>query len=334
MQTSYQVVKNAINFTTPDRLPMETDRVGNPADTHYVMWNQAITGDLSKSEDYDEWGCKWVRSDIDNFGIVMGHPLSEWKNLGAYSWPDPDDPHFYEGMETKFDGSDGKYILTGIFCFLFERMYALRGFKNILMDFYREREKLEMLADRIVEFNIRVIHNIHERYPNEIHGIRSTDDWGTQNNSAISKKLWDEFFLPRYKKINEECKRIGWDVWLHSCGKINNLIPSFIESGCDVLNMQQPNVNGINEIGQKFAGKVCFSSLCDIQQTLPFKTASMIEDEAAELLNKWGTEKGGFILSDYYDYQAIGVSLEKRQIMFDAFEKHDRWKAKQEFKTQ
>jgi hypothetical protein len=113
---------------------------------------------------------------------------------------------------------------------------------------------------------------------------------------------------------------------MHSCGKINDMIPSLIDIGVNVINMQQPTVNGIREIGSKFAGRICFLTACDIQRTLPFKSAHEIELEAIELMKYWGTEKGGFILSDYGDGEAIGVTEDKKKAMYDAFKKHDRWK--------
>ena len=113
---------------------------------------------------------------------------------------------------------------------------------------------------------------------------------------------------------------------MHSCGKINGIIPSLIAIGCDVLNLQQPTTNGIEAIGTAFAGKICFSSLCDIQHTLPMKSGQEIEREAAHLLGSWGTEHGGFILSDYGDGRAIGVSDERKRLMFDSFMKYDRWR--------
>lgn len=44
-----------------------------------------------------------------------------------------------------------------------------------------------------------------------------------------------------------------------------------------------------------------------------------IREEARLLLEHWATPQGGFILSDYGDGGAIGVELEKKQIMLDAF---------------
>lgn len=323
--SSYETVKKAIEFGVPDRLPCDFPSLG-VSDIKYVNWNEIGTGDNSKRETYDEWGCLWARTEIDNMGQVKGHPLRDWSLLDSYEWPNPDNPDFYTGMEARFDGSDGKYVLTGIFMLLFERMHALRGFENTLVDLYLEKEKIGMLADRIVDFDIQIIENISKRFPGRIHGFNFSDDWGTELDTFINPILWDEFFKPRYKKIFDAAKKAGWHIWMHSCGKINKLMEGLIEIGVNVLNLQQPRALGIEEIGDKFAGRVCFSSVCDIQKTLPFKGENEIREEAKLLLDLWGTDKGGFILSDYGNGNAIGVHLDKKKIMYDAFQQNDRWR--------
>lgn len=109
-------------------------------------------------------------------GLVTGHPLADWSALDTYHWPDPDDEKLYEGMEARFAGHEDQYILTSIFALLFERMHRLHGFENTLMDLLLEPEKMAFLADRIVDFDIRVISNISRRFPGRIHGFTSTDD--------------------------------------------------------------------------------------------------------------------------------------------------------------
>jgi hypothetical protein len=214
-------------------------------------------------------------------------------------------------MENHFENSDGKYIITGIFMLLFERMHSLRGLENTMMDFYLERKKIEMLADRIMEFHIRVIENISDRFPGRIHGLSFTDDWGTERALLINPELWREFFKPRYKQIFDKAKGAGWHIWMHSW---------------NVINLQQPRALGIEEIGKEFQGRICFSSLCDIQHTLPFKNGKDIREEAHLLLKHWAAPEGGFILSDYGDGNAIGVDNEKKKIMLDAFLEFDPFK--------
>jgi hypothetical protein len=324
MQTPREVVKAAIEFTGPDRLPVMFDCFG-VSDTRSLGWNQIGAGDHSERITYDEWNCGWQRTEIKNMGQIKIHPIPSWDCLERFRWPDPDDPKLFAGMDKKLSGTDGYYVQTGIFMLLFERMHGLRGFENTLMDLYLEREKIEMLADRIVEFDIRMIENIAARFPGQIDGFTFTDDWGTEQALIISPPLWKEFFMPRYRRIFDAAHSAGWHVWMHSCGKVNDILGSLHEIGCDVADLQQPRALGIEEVGRQFAGKLCFQSLCDIQHTLPFKKDEDIKAEAKLLMDCWGTADGGFILADYGDGQAIGVPPEKKRVMFDAFMKYDRW---------
>jgi hypothetical protein len=327
--SSYEVVRRAIEFDGPDRLPLRFDSLGL-SDVCFVDWNQIYPGDFIGVSDtiLDHWGCLWVRSEMTNMGQIKRHPIADWGMLDRYRWPDPDDPGFYLGMEERFVGSEGKYVLVGYFMLLFERMWALRGFDNILVDLLMERERAELLADRIVEFVLAWIENVSQRFSGHIHGAHFSDDWGTQQGLIVSPELWRAFFKPRYRRIFEAMHRVGWHTWMHSDGKINAILDDLIEVGVDSINLQQPRVMGIEEVGQRFRGRICFESLCDIQHTLPFKGADEIREEARLLLKHWAAPDGGFILSDYGEGEAIGVEPEKKRIMLDAFLEADPWRCR------
>jgi uroporphyrinogen decarboxylase len=316
--SSYEVVKAALHFGTPDRLPLHFPSLGLN-DLHGVRTNAIGTGDHTQRATYDEWHCRWERSEVANMGQVRGHPLEDWANAATFQWPDPDDPAYYAGMEERFAGSEGKYITTSIFMLLFERMHALRGMANVLTELYTEPERMAELADRIVAFGLAVIRNIGQRFPGRIHGFSFTDDWGTELATFVSPKMWRQFFQPRYARIFEAAHAQGWDVWMHSCGKVNAIIEPLIEIGLNAINLQQPRALGIEEVGAQFAGRICFESLCDIQATLPYASPAEIEAEARLLLERWGTPQGGFVLSDYGDGAAIGVPIETKQTMLHAF---------------
>ena len=324
--SSYEVVRRAVEFDTPDRLPIRFSTLGL-SDMHNVNWNQIGTGDHALRETLDEWGCTWVRSEVANMGQVKGHPLADWRSLDDYRWPDPDNPAFYEGMEARFAGSDGKYITTGIFMLLFERMHALHGFESTLRDLFLERERIEMLADRIVEIDLGIIDNIGRRFPGQIHGFSFTDDWGTEQAGFISPRLWDEFFKPRYKRLFDAMHAHGWHVWMHSCGKVNAYIDSLIEIGVNVINLQQPRVFGDRGDRPPFRGPHLLRVAVRHPAHAAVRERRRDPRRGAAADPQWGTPEGGFVLSDYGDGQAIGVPLEKKQIMLDAFLAADRWAA-------
>jgi len=85
-------------------------------------------------------------------------------------------------------------------------------------------------------------------------------------------------------------------------GGSNEIIPSLIDIGLDVINLQQPRALNIEAIVSNSKGAFVFESLCDIQHTLPFKDAAAIQEEAHLLLEHWATPTGGFILSDYGEW--------------------------------
>jgi len=326
--SSYEIVRRSIEFTGPERLPLH---IGNPqkSDVRTVRWNFIGEGDHNLKKSYDEWGCLWVRSGEQNMGQIKGHPLSSWHNLNTFHWPDPNNHTFFEGMESRFANCEGKYVITTIFMLLFERMWALRGFENLLADFYLERENVDNLADHILEFDLGIIQNISQRFNKRIHGLLFSEDWGTQQGLMIKPQLWKDFFKPRYQKLFNAIHEKGWHVWMHSDGRINAILGDLIEIGVDVINIEQPNIVGIEEVGSQYRGQICFETSVDIQKTLPFKSPDEIRKEAHSLLQHWAHPCGGFIIEMHDDnIMALGLAPEKIQIMMDAFSEADPWKTR------
>ena len=184
-------------------------------------------------------------------------------------------------------------------------------------------DQLGWLADQIVAYNLKIIDHIAALHGEQIHGFWFTDDWGTELDTFIHPEVWKAFFQPRYKRIFDACHAHGWQVWMHSCGKINGILEGLIDIGLDAINLQQPRALGIEAIGAEFAGRICFESLCDIQRTLPGGDPEAMRAEAAALLEHWATKKGGFVLSDYGDAAAIGAAFETKEQMVAIFQELD-----------
>lgn len=319
--SGYELVRRAIKFDGPERVPMCFGVLGFD-DTFWADLNLAKPHAKEADDSHritDEWGNVWVTSEMKNIGQCKGHRLESWDALNDYVFPDPDDQDRYVRVEEQLTHAGGKYVLGGYWAALWERAQHLRGMANVMMDLYLEEERLSRLLDRILDFHVRVMDQLGRRFGGRIHGYSTTDDWGTQNATLISPELFDKYFAPRYRKWNEAAHRNGMHSWLHTCGKVNAFLGRFRACGFDVVNLQQPRLLGIEEVGRQHRGKMCFLSLVDIQRTLTKGTPEEIRAEARLLLEKWGTPQGGFIVGDYGDGEAIGVSLDRKQIMFDAF---------------
>lgn len=317
--TRKEIVERAITFNNPPRIPMKFDIVG--VNDCYDVWTLDPTGWSWAFEDDtpDEWGCVWSRTGVSNTGQVTGHPLADLARLPEHRWPDPDDPRRYAGFAEQLVGADDRFVM---FCFgqgIFERLHMLTGLATALPAFVRHKEQMHEILDRVLDHHLRVLRRCLKIADGRIHAAAIADDWGMQDRAFVSTKVFREFFKPRYQKLFDEIKGAGLHTWMHSCGRINDVVEELIDCGLEVINNQQPNTVGLNEFGQRYRGRICFEAIVDTQSTLPNGSYDEIREQARQLYTTYGTPDGGFIASDYNDAAAIGVTDDRRLVMFEAF---------------
>ena len=316
-----EIVRRAIEFADPPRLPFFQHQVSDIPDDVCDCWemDRQKAGWFFDHAAPDDWGCGWAVTEKVNMGQVVHHPLADWDALGAYTPPDPRDPFYFQRLDEEMAGAGDRYVVVTCHFNLIERLHMLHGFRQTLEDFYLAPSKVERLLDMILDFKQEQMEELHRRFGDRVHGIFLTDDWGSQEGTFISTRMFETFFLERYHQLFDAIHRNGWHVMLHSCGRINDFVPYLIEAGVDVLNMQQPRAYGIAELGRRFAGKVCFLTTADIQATLPSGDEDLVRAEVRELVEHWSTPKGGFIVFNYGDPEALAVRPEMTEVMFHAF---------------
>lgn len=320
--TSLEIVQKAVHFGSPSRLAATMDCFG-VCDTAYVGYGPPAGWEPAEPG-MDQWGCLWEQTEMANMGQVKGHPLEDLSKLSSFKAPDYTDETRYTDTLAQIEAGEaaGKYIKSGIFMILFERMHALHGFENTLVDLYYDRPNMEKLADMITEAHVTLVREMAKRFPGRLHGWQMSDDWGTQQAAFISMDLWMDFFFPRYKKIFDAMHEAGCDVWVHSCGKVNEIIEGYIKAGVNIVNLQQPRALGIEEIGAQYRGRMAFQSLADIQATLPTGDRRKVDEDVEALMTHWASSEGGFVFSDYGGDEAIGVRDPSIKLyMYEVFSK-------------
>ncbi len=317
-QSPKEIVSAAIHFQMPERLPVRMGGLGVD-DTRYLPRPEPREqkGEIA----VDEWGCGWGHTSVKNMGQVVEHPLSDVSQHDKMTLPDYTAAWRYEQLEDAMRECEKEqvYPVVGLFFILFERLHALVGFENALTGIMLDPENTGAMLDKIADTQITYVRQYQERLGSRLCGFTMTDDWGTQQAAFVSIDTWREIFLPRYKRIFDAMHEGGQDVWVHSCGKVNEIIEGYIEAGVNVVNLQQPRALGIEEIGERYRERIAFESLSDIQATLPTGDAKKIEADASALAEHWMTPKGGFIFSDYGDSEAIGTTDDSKVLMYKAF---------------
>ncbi len=317
--TPYEIVRRAVEFDSPERIPVRFGSLG--LDDTYGVGLQAAAGWQPSCPHQDEWGVVWTPAPegVTNMGQPLGHNLTSWELLDEIPWPDPHDENRYAAIEGQLAGAGDKYVMVGCGFTFFERMHYMRGMPELLLDLYENPSQVHELAERVLAFPLGIAQGMGRRFRGRVHGFAMTDDWGTQQASFTSVAMFREFFKPYYRRLFGAIHDAGMHAWMHSCGHVNDIVEEWIDCGLDVVNLQQPRNLGIEEMGARYRGRICFESLCDIQMTLPWKSAAEIRSEVALLLEHWATPQGGFVLCDYGDGAAIGVPIEKKRVMLEAF---------------
>ena len=111
-------------------------------------------------------------------------------------------------------------------------------------------------------------------------------------------EVFDEFYLPYYKRINDWVhKHTGWKTLKHTCGAVYPFIPKLIEAGFDAVNPVQCSAKGMDprRLKKEFGNEITFwGGGVDTQKILPFGTPEQIREQVLERCEIFG--EGGFYL--------------------------------------
>jgi hypothetical protein len=145
-------------------------------------------------------------------------------------------------------------------------------------------------------------------------------DFGTQRSTFCSVGTFRELYMPYYRRINDWIhKNTAWKSFKHSCGAVYALIPSFIESGFDILNPVQVSAAGMDarRLKKEFGRDIVFwGGGVDTQKTLAFGTPEEVRAEVLERRDVFGRD-GGFVFNAIHNIQA-NVPIANIVAMFEA----------------
>jgi uroporphyrinogen decarboxylase len=240
----------------------------------------------------DAFGVDWNRSVDKDIGTVCNCIVTP-ENIDEFKMPDPDNPALYAGLEKDIEENNRNFYQGYLGFSLFERAWTLAGMENVLMGMMLDKDFINKLMDKILEYNLRVIENALNY---RIDGMMFGDDWGQQTGLLMGPQLWREFIWPRIKQMYDLVKSKGRYVTIHCCGKVDELFPELIDLGVDIFNPFQPEVMDVFEVKRKYGDSLCFYGGISTQKTLPYGTVGQVKDEVKRLIEKVGLN-GGYIIA-------------------------------------
>jgi uroporphyrinogen decarboxylase len=124
------------------------------------------------------------------------------------------------------------------------------------------------------------------------------DDAGAQKQLQISPLMWRTHVKPRWARVLRAVKERypAAIFFLHSCGRIEEIVEDIVDTGFDLLHPLQPECNDIATVSARVAGRMSVWGTISNQVTLPFGSTEDVRREIAERIRVFG-RAGGLILS-------------------------------------
>ncbi len=145
-------------------------------------------------------------------------------------------------------------------------------------------------------------------------------DFGTQQDSLISPKVYRNLFKPFHVQVNEWIHtHTGWKTFIHSCGSIWRLLDDIVDAGFDALNPVQTSAAGMDPswLKSSYGERITFwGGGIDTQRVLPFGTPEEVRAMVRERIEVFGAG-GGFVWNSIHNVQA-GVPVENLLAVYEA----------------
>jgi hypothetical protein len=229
--------RNALGFKEVDRSPMI--ELADWWDKTLERWKkEGLPAHLSDPAEIREkyFGldavCShWVPSkkpDFQSWNAI--HTTEDYENARKFLYPE--EPIDKETMKKwKEEHSRGERVIWVVLEGFFWFPRTLFGIEKHLYAFFDSAETMHRINSDLLEYDLRVVEKLCEVCTPDI--IVFAEDMSYNNGPMISKKLFDEFMAPYYKKIIPVLKDKGIIAFIDSDGKIDRMVPWFLDIGLD-----------------------------------------------------------------------------------------------------
>ena len=205
------------------------------------------------------WDASWpggMPIHIPEDKIVL-HDINDWKSvLKAPNIQFPEEAWTNYVAEANAVDRNDQWLALFIAPGLFEITHHLMGMENALMTIASEPDKVkEMInwyADWEISYAQTLIDHIHPD------ALFHHDDWGSQISTFISPAMFQDIYLPVYKRLYGWYKKNGIELLIHhSDSYAATFVPFMIEMGVDIWQgVMSPN--NVDELVKRYGGQISF----------------------------------------------------------------------------
>ena len=229
------------------------------------------------------------------------HYTSPLRNAASMAdleaFPYPSIKGFSEaGMKATVDEAHARGSVTCAWVgHMYEDSWQIRGYEQFLTDMIDRPEWCDYILDRVKERNLEMARAAAHA---EMDWIKTGDDVASQKTMMFSPELWRRFMKPRWAEVFALARSTKPDmqIWYHSDGNIEAIIPELIDIGVTILNPVQPECLDLMTIKRKYGNRLVLDGTIGTQTTMPFGNPEEVSRVVRERARDLGYD-GALILS-------------------------------------
>ncbi len=196
----------------------------------------------------DAWGVRWEVKDSRSSSFPIRHPIASPGIIEDYPYPSVNPGIFEEAKKTASQQDRDRVIIFGDNGWgIFERAWLLLGMRRFFLWYYRYRDALRMLVERIAEVKLSLTEGLASEVGVDVVGYG--DDWGMEDGLLLPKGIWEDLIKPWQSKLYRRAKDYDALIYQHSDGRVEELVGQLVEMGVDLLNVQRECNNWSNLVG-------------------------------------------------------------------------------------
>lgn len=283
-------------FTDPiQRTFIEATGASDPAEYFHTDWRlfslqaryggndpAALHESLPPGTTFDEWGIGHWAGGLEGTLDKNYPPLARAESVGdVEALPLP-------VVEAAGDASPvaayhaAGYPVFGYAGSIYEWSWWLRGMERFMMDLVADPVMAEAVVRKVETHTTQLALATAEA---GVDVLCFYDDAGMQRGMQVAPALWRQFIKPAWERVLGAVRSRFPHArfFLHSCGKIDAIVPDIVELGFDILHPLQPECIDFEEVYRQFGSRIALAATISAQRVFPFGTPDEVRAEVRRL---------------------------------------------------
>jgi uroporphyrinogen decarboxylase len=192
-------------------------------------------------------------------------PIGSWEDFERYPWPEIGESDFLIHRYICDHLPDGMGFISCHAGGIYEHTSRLMGYENLCCSLIERRDLVQAVTDRLGDIILR--YNRHLLQLDRLVALFQGDDFGYNTQTLISPDDLRAFFLPWHKKYAGQAHERGRSYFLHSCGKIDEIMEDLIDDvRIDGKHSFMEGVAPVKQAKRRYGDRICLLGGVDMNK--------------------------------------------------------------------